>query len=81
MSDWQPIETAPRDGERILLFAPAWHISADHPVHNAMTVDARVGEGLFWDGEWRWANNSCDCCWYEMRVAPTHWMPLPGAPE
>lgn len=73
MSDWQPIETAPKDGRGLLL------IDADAQTPEAGTgywaygfwtcVDPTPGEGV--DRETiqaiRW-------------VKPTHWMPLPEAP-
>jgi hypothetical protein len=66
MSEWQPIETAPRDGTEIDLWASGrrwadchWHL-----------------------GEWlRWQSDSVDEEPTHKRIAfPTHWMPLPPAP-
>ncbi len=39
MSEWQPIETAPRDGERVLV---AWKVTSGFEIH--------VG---YWSGDWR----------------------------
>ena len=63
---WQPIETAPKDGTSILLFA------SDYPPLSYMGVgqwafaDPDLGfvEGWFWP----------------FAIRPTHWMPLPVPP-
>jgi hypothetical protein len=68
---WQPIETAPRDGTPLLLFATA---------KGATAAVAVVGwylpgeyEGLGW----------VECAFWQMPqgIEPTHWMPLPPSPE
>ena len=65
MSEWRPIETAPRDGSFILV--------CDIKDRRMMTV-------VFWidDESWPWARDddgefSPDSF--------THWMPLPESPE
>lgn len=74
MSEWQPIETAPR-GRNCLLFAVTerrpdgtvanWKMATGHRPY-----DVRNEEGWTWSGfrlrEWE--------------RQPTHWMPLPAAP-
>lgn len=73
---WQPIETAPKDGSHILLYSP-------QDVHSAFVGFWKDGHkfGRYWmaagpEGE------ACDCAggWQYTRQ-PTHWMPLPAAPE
>jgi hypothetical protein len=69
MSEWQPIETAPKDGATILGFA-----DGDMAVVKWYQED-RIPEGGYWSltvcgayaesGEW----------W------PTHWQPLPEPPS
>jgi hypothetical protein len=68
MSEWQPIETAPKDGTLVDLWISS-------------KVDEGVGQRVsdcFCDGV-RW-HDGCAFVedeWYR----PTHWMPLPTAPE
>lgn len=64
--EWQPIETAPKDEVRVLL-----------------TDGREVAVGEYFLSEW--SNESeiefsyGDC--FHGTWAPTHWMPLPAAPE
>lgn len=64
MSEWMPIETAPKDGTRIII----WR---DHRVCLARwrTLD---GDNGYWD-EWSVPMK-------RLTVPPTHWMPLPSPP-
>lgn len=80
---WQPIDTAPRDGESIL-------------VHNNIApgcpggVADKVWAGNCAVAEW-WADeDGGDGRWIcymskvldpELHFTPTHWMPLPGTPK
>jgi hypothetical protein len=82
MAEWQPIESAPRDGTAILGFGPG-----RRPPVPAITVVA-------WDmdraietfgrpgfvalvGAWpAYADSQLD-----LQSQPTHWMPLPAAPQ
>jgi hypothetical protein len=82
VSEWQPIETAPKDGERILL-APhmmtGWWEFGDNewmvlgiPLNedHSIAVDWTVQPKLFF-------------CLYakQFGIEPTHWHPLPAPPE
>lgn len=67
MSDWLPIETAPKDGTSVLLG----------------TDRGAVGEARYIEGAWWWAGNDPGDSWgrpvydYEARG----WMPLPDPPK
>jgi hypothetical protein len=64
MNDWQPIETAPKDGTRVLL------CEADQP--------SEVALGWYLEGAWRDFGDT-GCNGFE-DYAPTHWMPVPMKP-
>jgi len=65
MNEWQPIETAPKDGRRILVYRPG--------KHKYSTVDID-----FWQVNRAplncWWHSPSD-------GQPTHWMPLPEPPK
>ena len=66
MTDWQPIETAPKDGTVVLIFEPSrekWKInSAYWPNHWHKPCFLSAGQGVMLD-------------------KATHWMPLPEPPK
>lgn len=74
--NWQPIETAPKDGTRVLCL-------------NADTGEVRVGvrklfseqhfenTGRHW---YEWFRNEEFCPGHTWSIEPTHWMPLPPPP-
>lgn len=77
VSEWRPIETAPKDGTLILAME----------VHRSPQFRPRVYEGSYETGSLlgtllsdeenpRFHNRSANC-WSK----PTHWMPLPPPPE
>ena len=70
MIDWQPIETAPRDGTEILAH------NADGK-HDAPRSDVAL---IYWPSHWRyptWVNAATG----ELEPGNiTHWMPLPEPP-
>lgn len=64
MSEWMPIETAPKDGTRILISSPTDGVLSSH------------FDGGNWQGRpWRPVRSAE----YEASK-PTHWMPLPAPP-
>jgi hypothetical protein len=70
-SGWQPIESAPRDGRAVLLWAPEWR---DYPAIG--TWHEKVGA---WDSD---AGTMEDGPSFSPDAlgGPSHWMPLPPAP-
>ena len=78
--EWQPIETAPKDGRSMLLGYPngagKWRT-----VRGQWFSDAEIAETWEEDGDEGWYETSVECedlpnCW---AIEPTHWMPLPAA--
>lgn len=70
--NWQPIETAPKDGTAIWLFE-----ATDWPVCGVYRVIS--GEDFHWEG-WLYADELLS----EVKpdgLTPTHWMPLPEPPN
>lgn len=61
---WQPIDTAPRDGTKILVW---------HPQVQGIALDRQAGAAVdeWKHGKW-WRSYPAQ--------QPTHWMPLPGPP-
>ncbi len=72
--EWQPIETAPRDGTRLLLWA-AWN---DEPVIASWCVSRAPYSFEGWSTGWQTAGNYD--VGYEALMGVTHWMPLPAPP-
>lgn len=78
-SEWQPIETAPKDGTPVLVYA-----TRDGWVAKPARLVASYKSG-FWQiygaagGEPK-SSNIRDPQWLDV-VTPTHWMPLPNPPE
>jgi hypothetical protein len=65
MDDWKPIETAPKDGTRVLGFAGSGSKAiAIVSWWNATNFAAGV-----------WVNDR------DQLFGPTHWMPLPAPPK
>jgi hypothetical protein len=76
MTDWQPIDTAPKDGTRVLICTA-----------RGFVTDARWSESACFGGQERdrpgWQMHYCDDDpWYsEATENATHWMPLPEPPS
>lgn len=71
MSEWQPIETAPKDWTDVLLYLP--------------DEDDGYGSMGVVKGWFSMADGGCDC-WMTSEdnsgpVYPSHWMPLPKPPS
>jgi hypothetical protein len=66
MSEWQPIETAPKHGGNIMLWC----------------VDLVGGNGRVATGSWRDSYGGSWWDYHmEYMLNPTHWMPLPEPPK
>lgn len=67
MSIWKRIDSAPRDGTKILVWRPK-----EEGHYEGRERSAHVGLDIFIDG-----------MWYASRTSqqPTHWMPLPLPPS
>lgn len=85
MTEWKKIDTAPKDGTQVLLWADMWE----------MTWGVQMG--YFCDAKQRWetsegavdANDDdfdpddevFDESCIDMNLGPTHWMPVPAPPR
>lgn len=70
MSEWMPIESAPKDGTEILVYCPGG--SAGEVCVSAYLPNTVRGSGF---------GSIHSCCGYEIDVKPSHWMPLPEPPK
>ena len=65
--DWQPINSAPKDGSEFLTYAPG----------NKRAMYERDREPVIVLTKWK-----ADCFWRNRPDnMPTHWMPLPEPPK
>ena len=65
-NDWQPIETAPKDGTRFLGYLPKRDNENDEPEIQTLYHTGKLISS-FTNG-------------YFIQYTPTHWMPLPKPP-
>ncbi len=77
--EWQPIETAPKDGTLVLL----WQKNSFPGPGSAIIGSFRTDQNDE-DGEPLWLENDYDdwsTGYASTPSHPTHWMPLPPPPE
>lgn len=67
MSEWQSIDTAPKDGTAFLGFLPQF---------GRYVADQRI-QRCVWTG---WGGGCWECQFEKGGMGPTHWMPLPAPP-
>lgn len=80
---WLPIESAPKDGTDILLYAPScFWLDAPSVGQTTSTIPERITCGGWQDGygdlEGGW------CSWdggFTEKHPPTHWRPMPSGPS
>jgi hypothetical protein len=76
--EWQPIESAPKDGTAILAYIPfAWANEEPAALQDVVEWHGPAGSNGFWFS--RTAPNYHQAC--DKRCQPTHWMPLPAPPN
>ena len=85
MNEWQSIETAPKDGTRVLVSHNAY--GKKHVTTACLSHDATIWDDddvLTRDAVPHWVVFECDDYYYSQHLigdeAPTHWMPLPEPP-
>lgn len=79
MSEWYPIETAPKDGTRVLLFYPkCGEYGQDNVIFGEFDSDKYAKNPRpFWSNDRRGLYGTLQT----RAQQPTHWMPLPGPPK
>jgi len=73
MSDWQPIETAPKDGTYVMVWPPTYSGAVSCAVWDWQTDHKRPRPF--------WQRLDTDSAWTSRNHPPTHWMPVPEGPE
>ena len=79
MTEWQPIDTAPKDGTDIIVMY--MHIDTQI-VHAAFWMDYEEGlDDPDIEGWWSYVWSEVSRTKLDGSCSPTHWMPLPGDPK
>lgn len=79
ITGWQPIATAPRDATAVLVMSDIWPGTDTGRAKECNGHNTYVAE--WWEGSGEWV------CYMDAieeprcPIEPTHWMPLPLAPE
>lgn len=83
--DWQPIETAPRDGTRVIV-TPGDAMDATIGWYEGRKGVSFTSRGPIEFSGWVSLEQWCgmeygDCISEHLDIWPTHWMPLPEPPD
>lgn len=80
MSEWQPIETAPKDGTLIILWDSNRELAVSGHWHSE---PARDDPSNGYEHAWSWWVSSNDTIMWDGGPddIPTHWTPLPEPPK
>ena len=76
MTEWQPIETAPKDGTRVLLFFPVFGTAPRQEFGCWDQQPYHKKPNPYWSGD---CERTYGGLWYRSNP-PTHWMPPPAPP-
>ncbi len=79
MSNWQPIETAPKDGAWVLVYGRGPDDEAKGERRTAVAQFTNYLNGITREEFW-WQFAWYDGGYYGGFDEPTHWMPLPAPP-
>lgn len=79
MSKWKPIETAPKDGTRILLWFPNDAVAVSGLWYKY--PEEREGPHVFSESFFDWSVDNDLIIMDDLNKYPTHWMPLPEPPN
>ena len=82
MSDWQPIETAPKDGTPIWIYPHQMCAVWDFGAENWLVWNVPLKADLTIASDWA----AKPAMWFEVMATtfgpePTHWRPLPDPPS
>ena len=72
MSPWLPIDSAPKDGTMVLLYAPAAGVFMAPSIAPDLSGLSRAERFSLYKHSGAWTNAGFN---------PTHWMPLPTSPK
>lgn len=76
--EWQPIETAPKDGTWVLVYGDGADDEAEQrKIAVAQFTNYLNGRTTDWHWQFAWYDGG----YYGVFDNPTHWMPLPEAPN
>lgn len=79
MTEWQPIETAPKDGSDIIAFFPAENKHGIDNFHPQVIAVVSFQERGWWEisnvSGWEMETE------IDSHEGPTHWMPMPEPPR
>ena len=78
MTQWQPIETAPRDDTNVIVMYVSIQTQC---VFNAFYASLENGWDPEDEGWWSYEHNEVGRIKLDGYMTPTHWMPLPEAPQ
>lgn len=78
---WRDIETAPRDGTKVLVYVPGASLYPTAAQYDTRAYFEReYGNPDYMEEGWRWSFGY-PADFHEETIQPTHWMPLPEPPS